>query len=83
MKIGKFIYSAKRFLKLEKFKESSKTKALKSLLKKLEANKERLEITLDEKLSKKEMQEKKEEHALVMFHINKCSELLEDKLSKN
>ena len=57
-------------------KETNRATSLKSLLNKLEAKKEKIELFLNTQHERKDILDKKEELTLIDFHINKGKKLL-------
>ncbi len=83
MGVAKFINSVKESLGLDEFKKKGKKKSISSLLKKLNARKEKIEKSLSikvEKKDKKAVKELKEELAIVSVQIKKGNKIL-DKLN--
>ncbi len=83
MGVAKFINSVKESLGLDEFKKKGKKKSITSLLKKLNARKEKIEKALSikvEKKDKKAVKELKEELAIISFQIKKGNKIL-DKLN--
>lgn len=74
--IKKFIESAKKSLKLNKFKQNGKKESLERLLEKLKSRKEVLDKSIKEKQGKKEERELKEELAIITLQIDKGEKLL-------
>ncbi len=83
MGVVKFINSVKESLGLDELKKKGKKKSISSLLKKLNARKEKIEKSLSikvEKKDKKAVKELKEELAIVSVQIKKGNKIL-DKLN--
>jgi len=76
MGFKKFIQSVTESLGLGELKVSGKKKSLKSVLKKLNAKKKKIEKSLDEKLELKEKKELKEELAIISLQIKKGKKIL-------
>ena len=80
MGIAKFINSVKESLGLDEFEKTGKKKSIKSLLKKLNARKEKINKALNEKIDKKVKKELKEERDIIACQIKKGEKIL-DKLN--
>lgn len=86
MGVAKFINSVKESLGLDEFKKKGKKKSIKTLLKKLDLRKEKIEKKLSVKVDKKDknalkaVKELNEELAIVSVQIKKGNKIL-DKLT--
>ncbi len=72
----KFIQNVTEALGLEDFKTSNKKKAIKSLLKKLNARKAVIDKALKAKLDKKVKKELEEDREITLCHIEKGEKIL-------
>lgn len=77
MGVAKFINSVKESLGLDEFKKKGKKKSITSLLKKLNARKEKIEKALDKKAEKKVAKELKEELVIISIQIKKGNKILD------
>jgi prephenate dehydrogenase len=75
--VAKFINSVKESLGLDEFKKKGKKKSITSLLKKLNARKEKIEKALDKKAEKKVVKELKEELVIISIQIKKGNKILD------
>ena len=86
MGVVKFINSVKELLGVDELKKNGKKKSIKTLLKKLNIRKEKIEKVLSKKVDKKDkkalkaLKESKEELAIVSVQIKKGNKIL-DKLN--
>ncbi len=77
MGVAKFINSVKESLGLDEFKKKGKKKSITSLLKKLNARKEKIKKALDKKAEKKVVKELKEELVIISIQIKKGNKILD------
>lgn len=77
MGVAKFINSVKESLGLDEFKKKGKKKSISSLLKKLNARKEKIKKALDKKAEKKVVKELKEELVIISIQIKKGNKILD------
>lgn len=77
MKIKDFINSVKGSLGLDDLKKAGKKKSIKSLLKKLYAQKEKIQKALNKRSDKKKKNELEEELTIITFQIKKGEKILD------
>ena len=83
MSIKKFIASVIESLKLDGFEKAGKKKSIKRLLEKLRSRKKILLQTPKKKLGKKELEELKEELAIITLQIKKGEKILNELNAKD
>ncbi len=77
MKIKDFIKSVKESLGLDDVKKAGKKKSIKSLLKKLYEQKEKIQKALHKRPDKKKKSDLEEELAIITFQIKKGEKILD------